>query len=83
MDATKQGLTVFVDESGSITKTDIEHNRFFIIAILFTRDTIRLKKYFRKGLANLLKVEKYKTLHDENGEIKGSQVSETRKKDSS
>ena len=77
----KHGLSVFVDESGSITKTDIAHNRFFIIAVLFTRNSIRLRRYFKKGIANLLKTEKYKKLYNDNGEIKGSQVSETTKKD--
>ena len=77
----KHGLSVFVDESGSITKTDIAHNRFFIIAILFTRDSIRLKRYFRKGIANLIKTEKYKAIYEKNGEIKGSEVSETKKKE--
>ena len=81
VESNKYGLSAFIDESGSITKTDIEHNKFFIIAILFTRDSIRLKRYFRKGLANLMKNEKYKSLYDLNGEIKGSKVSETKKKD--
>ena len=81
VDMTKYGLSVFVDESGSITKTDIANNKFFIIAILFTRDSVRLKRYFRKGIANLLKVEKYKSIFVKNNEIKGSEVSETKKKD--
>ena len=37
MDKEKFNLSVFVDESGSITKTDISHNKYFFIAVLFTR----------------------------------------------
>lgn len=29
-----EDLSMFIDESGSITKTDISFNRYFIIAIL-------------------------------------------------
>jgi hypothetical protein len=81
MSKVKASLTVFVDESGSITKTDITHNQYFIISILFTRDSKRVKRYFRKGIAKLLKNDKYKKLYDGNGEIKGSQVTETIKSD--
>lgn len=75
----KSFLTAFIDESGSITKTDIEHNRYFIIAILFTRNSDRIKRYFKKGIASLMKKDKYKKLMENNGEIKGSEVSETKK----
>ncbi len=75
----KSFLTAFIDESGSITKTDIEHNRYFIIAILFTRNSNRIKRYFKKGIASLMKKDKYKKLMESNGEIKGSEVSETKK----
>lgn len=75
----KNFLTAFIDESGSITKTDIEHHKYFIIAILFTRNSKRIKRYFQKGISSLMKSEKYKKIMEENGEIKGSEVSETKK----
>lgn len=75
-----QDLSVFIDESGSITKTDVSHNKYFIIAILFTRNSRQLKTQFRRGISDLIKREKYKNILSENGEIKGSEVSETKKK---
>ena len=51
----KESLTVFVDESGSITKTSVSNNRYFIIALLFTRDSDRLKRHYRKGISALIK----------------------------
>lgn len=79
MNTEKSSLVAFIDESGSITKTDIEHNKYFIIAILFTRNSGRIKRYFQKGIASLMQNEKYKEIMSNNGEIKGSQVSETKK----
>lgn len=79
METKKNFLTGFIDESGSITKTDIEHHKYFIIAILFTRNSKRIKRYFQKGISSLMKSEKYKKIMEENGEIKGSEVSETKK----
>lgn len=79
MNSEKQSLTAFIDESGSITKTDIEHNKYFIIAIIFTRNSSRIKRYFKKGIASLMKNKKYKEIMNNNGEIKGSEVSETKK----
>lgn len=77
----KESLIVFVDESGSITKTDVSNNRYFIIALLFTRDSDRLKRYYRKGISALTKKnQKYKKILDKNGEIKGSELPETKKK---
>ena len=38
MDKEKFNLSVFVDESGSITKTDISHNKYFIIVTFFCCD---------------------------------------------
>lgn len=80
MCAEREDLTAFIDESGSITKTDIEHHKYFVIAILFTRNSIKLKRYFRKGISWLIKSKKYRNLLLANGEIKGSEVSETKKK---
>lgn len=62
-----------------ITKTNISQNRYFIIAILFTRNSEKLKRYFRKELAKLIRNPKYKKLLDEKGEIKGVDLSETKK----
>ncbi|MBD5531331.1 MAG: DUF3800 domain-containing protein [Lachnospiraceae bacterium] len=75
-----EDLSLFIDESGSITKTNISFNRYFIIAILFTRKYSRLQRYFQKGIASLLQNPKYKIMLEENGEIKGSKLSETKKK---
>ena len=76
----RKDLSVFIDESGSITKTNISQNRYFIIAILFTRNSEKLKRYFRKELAKLIRNPKYKKLLDEKEEIKGVDLSETKKK---
>lgn len=73
-------LSLFIDESGSITKTDISYNRYFIIAILFTRKYSRLKRYFQKGIASLIQDPKYKKMLEDHGEIKGNKLSETKKK---
>lgn len=75
----KKILTAYIDESGSITKKDVKHNKYFIIAILFTRETKRVKRYFKKGIASLMQNKKYAKLMNRNGEIKGSEVSETKK----
>lgn len=75
-----EDLSMFIDESGSITKTEISYNRYFIIAILFTRKYVRLQRYFKKGIASLIQNPKYKTMLEQNGEIKGSKLSETKKK---
>lgn len=75
-----EDLSVFIDESGSITKTNVSHNRYFIIAILFARKYNRLQRYFRKGISSLIQDPKYKIALEENGEIKGSKLSETKKK---
>jgi len=75
----KQSLSVFIDESGSMTKTDITYNRYFVIALLFTQDSQKIKRHFKKGIAKLMKFEKYKNIFTNNGEIKGKEVSESRK----
>ena len=73
MDKEKFNLSVFVDESGSITKTDISHNKYFIIAVLFTRNSKKLKTQFRRGISDLIKKKKYANILSKNGEIKGSE----------
>jgi hypothetical protein len=80
MEDNRRSLTVFVDESGSITKTNIRRNKYFVIALLFTRDTLKLKRAFRKEIAILVRNERYKSLLKLNGEIKGKDLSETVKK---
>ena len=42
-DTTYEDLSMFIDESGSITKTNMSFNRYFVIAILFTRKYSRIK----------------------------------------
>ena len=79
-DTIYEDLSMFIDESGSITKTNMSFNRYFIIAILFTRKYGRIKRYFEKGIASLIQDEKYKEMLKNNGEIKGSKLSETKKK---
>ena len=73
-------LTIFIDESGSITKTNLEHNKYFIIAFLITKRSQRLKRYFQKGIGRLINNNaRYKDILLEQGEIKGSSVTETKK----
>lgn len=76
----KFNLSVFIDESGSITKTNVSHNKYFIIAILFTHDSVKLKTNFRRGISRLIKKKKFKDILDANGEIKGSDISEIKKR---
>ncbi len=79
MDIEKVDINAYIDESGSITKKDIEHHKYFIIAVLFTRDSKRIRRYFQKGIASLLQDKKYYNLLNSNMEIKGSEVTETKK----
>lgn len=75
----KTDINVYIDESGSITKKDIEHHKYFVIAILFTRNSQRVKRYFKKGIASLTQNAKYREYLKSKGEIKGSEVTETKK----
>lgn len=77
----KADINVYIDESGSITKKDIEHHKYFVIAILFTRNSQRIKRYFKKGIASLTQNTKYLECLKTKGEIKGSEVTETKKRD--
>ena len=79
MDLEKVDINAYIDESGSITKKDIEHHKYFIIAVLFTRNSKRIRRYFQKGIASLLQDKKYYNLLNSNMEIKGSEVTETKK----
>ena len=47
--------------------------------MLFTRKSKRIKRYFKKGISSLMNFDKYERIMNENGEIKGSEVSETKK----
>jgi hypothetical protein len=76
----KTDVNVFIDESGSITKTKVSQNQYFVMAMLFTKDSTKIKRQFRKGIASLLKKPKFQHLMDKSNEIKGSEVSENRKK---
>ena len=75
----KADINVYIDDSGSITKKDIEHHKYFVIAILFTRNSQRVKRYFKKGIASLTQNAKYRECLKSKGEIKGSEVTETKK----
>lgn len=81
MDLEKSDLSIFIDESGSITKNDIKHHKYFIIAILCTKNSKKLKTQFRKGISSLIKNPKFEKILKENGEIKGTEVTETQKFD--
>ena len=75
-------LYAYVDESGSITKTNISNNRYFVIAMIFTDDPISIRRLFRKKISQMMKKnDKYKDLIHLNKEIKGSDISETTKRD--
>lgn len=50
---------IYIDESEIITKKDIEHHKYFVIAILFTRNSKRIKRHFKKGIATLTQNAKY------------------------
>lgn len=45
----RKDLSVFIDESGSITKTNISQNRYFIIAILLPEIARNLNDIFAKS----------------------------------
>ena len=75
-------LYVYVDESGSITKTNISNNRYFVIAMVYTDDPIAIRRLFKKKISQLMKKnDKYRDMIQLKKEIKGSDISETIKKD--
>ena len=57
MDNTQVGKTVYVyvDESGSITKTNISNNRYFVIAMLFTEDPVAVRRLYKKRISQLMR----------------------------
>ena len=72
---------VFVDESGSITKTNVSNNRYFIIAMLFTEEPVAIRRLYKKKISQMMrKNDKYREKIRQNKEIKGSDISETIKK---
>ena len=74
-------LYVYVDESGSITKTNISNNRYFVIAMVFTDDPVKIRRLFKKKISQMMKRnEKYKDMIYSKKEIKGSDISETTKR---
>lgn len=74
-------LYVYVDESGSITKTNISNNRYFVIAMIFTDNPIAIRRLFKSKISQMMKKnDKYKDMIQLKKEIKGSDISETTKK---
>lgn len=72
-------LTAFVDESGVIRKGHLENEDFFVIALIFTDNERFLNKVFKKKRFQILS-EKERKILSETKEIKGSDISESRKK---
>ena len=73
---------VYVDESGSITKTNVSNNRYFVISMIFTDNPIAIRRLYKKKISQLMKKkDKYKKQILSNKEIKGSDISETVKMD--
>ena len=74
-------LYVFVDESGSITKTNISNNRYFVISMLFTKEPVAIRRLYKNRISKMMrKNEIYQDMIIRNREIKGSDISETTKK---
>ena len=46
-----KAVYVYVDESGSITKTNISNNRYFVIAMLFTEDPVAVRRLYKKRIS--------------------------------
>lgn len=72
-------IYIFVDESGSITN-EFEKDRYFVICLIFTKDKVKVNRYFREE--NVKLANKYPELGKmlkNNKEIKGSDITEPRK----
>ena len=66
-----------MDESGSITKTNISTNRYFVIAMLFTEDPVSIRRLYKNKISQMMrKSDTYRDLIHKNREIKGSDISE-------
>ena len=77
-------ITVFVDESGTIGKGIIKEDDFFIITLLFVKDedVNHIKKVFKKERLKIAnKKEVLKQQLKNNKEVKGSELSETEKRE--
>lgn len=75
-------LHVFIDESGSITKTNVLNNKYFLISMIITNDKNAAIKRFKKSNARLAKKDdSYAKQLKTNKEIKGSDIKETNKKE--
>ena len=75
-------IYVYVDESGSITKTNISNNRYFVIAMIFTDDPVAVRRLYKNRISKMMrKNDKYKDMIINKKEIKGSDISETTKRD--
>ena len=73
-------LYVFVDESGTITKTNISNNRYFVIAMIFTDDPVAIRRLYKNKISQMMRKNSlYKDMIISNHEIKGSDISETTK----
>ncbi|MBG9368273.1 DUF3800 domain-containing protein, partial [Streptococcus sp. NLN64] len=66
-------MNYYLDESGSITTSNSQHNRFFIIAGVSTQNPKKVKRVFRKAKLNYLKHNPDLEL-DVKTEIKGSEM---------
>lgn len=67
---------LFIDESGSITRSKISKRRYFVIAIVESENPLQVKRIFRKSKVKFLKKhtsKKYIGL-DYHKEIKGSEM---------
>lgn len=71
-------INVFIDESGSIKKGDLNSPDFFVIGMAFTNNEKHIKKVFTKKRLKQLTESEVKELQ-ETREIKGSRMSEVRK----
>ena len=73
-------LMAFVDESGIIRKGTLDCEDFFVIAMIFTDNERFLNKVFKKTRLQILSEEERKQL-SKTKETKGSDISESRKKE--
>lgn len=75
-------VTVFVDESGTIKKNELDKDDYFVITLLFIENSNidYVKKIYKKNRLKIVKKnqELYEYLRN-NKEIKGSQLSEKEK----
>ena len=80
-DLKQDDIYVFVDESGSITKVDIDNHRYFVLAMVFTNDPVAIRRLYKKKISQMMrKNDTYKDMVISSKEIKGSDISETTKK---